>query len=133
MHAFNLSHPYLLAFIQRLKIHQILVLNSLLGLLASFLIGKNFNKVKNLLAVMENDLGSFFLLVEDYLKRSDKGPLVNVGKLHIGDNEYSKIVLTPLMIDFGYKGITHSQRYLLQRIVTETDCRTGGRCVQRDK
>jgi len=109
MHAFNLSHPYLLAFIQRLKIHQILVLNSLLGPLASFLIGKNFNKIKNLLAVMENDLGSFFLLVEDYLKRSDKSPLVSGGKLHIGGNEYSRIVLTPLMIDFGYKGITDSQ------------------------
>jgi predicted TIM-barrel fold metal-dependent hydrolase len=108
MHAFNLSHPYLLAFIQRLKIHQILVLNSLLGPLASLLIGQNFNKIKNLLAVMENDIGSFFLLMEDYLKRSDKSPLISEGKLHIGGNVYSKIVLTPLMMDFGYKGITNN-------------------------
>ncbi|HEX9896118.1 MAG TPA: amidohydrolase family protein [Dehalococcoidales bacterium] len=109
MHAFNLSHPYLLAFIQRLKLPQILILNSLLGPLASFVIGKNLNKVKNMLAVMENDLGSFFLLIEDYLKRSDKGPLVSDGKLLIGNNVYSRIVLTPLLMDFGYKGITVSQ------------------------
>lgn len=103
MHSFNLSHPYLLAFVQRFKIHQLLIMNSLLGPLASLLIGANFNKIKNLLAVMENDIGSFFLLVEEYLKRSDKEPLVSEGKLHIGGNVYSRIVLTPLMMDFGYK------------------------------
>lgn len=105
MHAFNLSHPYLLAFIQRLKIHQLLVLNSILGPIASLLIGRNLNKIKNLLAVMENDIGSFFLLMEDYLKKDADSPMLIDGKLHIGGNEYSKIVLTPLMMDFGYKDI----------------------------
>lgn len=105
MHAFNLSHPYLLAFIQRLKIHQILVLNSLLGPVASLLIGQNLNKIKNMLAVMENDIGSFFLLMEEYLKRDSKTPLLIDGKLQIGGNVYSKIVLTPLMMDFGFKDI----------------------------
>jgi hypothetical protein len=105
MHAMNLSHPYLLAFIQRLKIHQYLLINSVLGPFASILVGKNLGKVKNLLAVMENDIGSFFLMIEDYLKRSDTNPLVINGKLNIGGNSYSKIVLTPLMMDFGYKNI----------------------------
>lgn len=105
MHALNLSHPYLLAFIQRLKIHQILVLNSILGPVASLLIGQNLNKIKNLLAVMENDIGSFFLLMEDYLGRDAETPFLIDGKLHIGGNVYSKIVLTPLMMDFGYKDI----------------------------
>jgi len=105
MHAMNLSHPYLLAFIQRLKIHQILVLNSIFGPIASLLIGQNFNKIKNLLAVMENDIGSFFLMVEDYLKKGAETPLLNDGKFKVGDNVYSKIVLTPLIMDFGYKNI----------------------------
>jgi predicted TIM-barrel fold metal-dependent hydrolase len=105
MHAMNLSHPYLLAFIQRLKIHQILILNSIFGPIASLLIGKNFSKIKNLLAVMENDLGSFFLMVEDYLKKNTGSPLLNDGKFNIGGNVYSRIILTPLMMDFGYKNI----------------------------
>ena len=107
MHALNLSHPYLLAFIQRLKIHRYLFLNSLplLGSLASFMVGRNLNKIKNLLAVMENDIGSFFLLIEAYLGTDGQTPLLRDGKLHIGGNIYSKIVLTPLMMDFGYKDI----------------------------
>lgn len=105
MHALNLSHPNLLAFIQRLGIHKILVLNSMLGPVASLLIGQNFKKIKNLLAVMENDIGSFFLMVENYLRKDDKSPILKDGKLYIGGNVYSKIVLTPLMMDFGYKGI----------------------------
>ncbi len=105
MHAFNLSHPSLLAFIQRLKIHRYLILNSFLGPLASLLIGANFNKVKNLLAVMENDIGSYFLMLEEYLKKGGDNALLRDGKLYIGGNVYSSIVLTPLMMDFGYKGI----------------------------
>ena len=107
MHAMNLSHPYLLAFIRRLNIHQVLVFNAILGPLASLLLGMNLKKINNLLAVMENDIGSFFLLVEDYLKGKGetKSPLLSYGRLHIGGNVYSKIVLTPLMIDFGYKNI----------------------------
>ena len=105
MHALNLSHPYLLAFIQRLKIHRYLLLNAILGPLASWLVGKNLDKIKNLLAVMENDIGSFFLLMEDYLRKDGGTPLMRDGKLHIGGNVYSKVVLTPLMMDFGYKDI----------------------------
>ena len=87
MHAFNLSHPSLLAFIQRLKIHRYLILNSFLGPLASFFIGANFNKVKNLLAVMENDIGSCFLMLEEFLKKGDEkeiktdGVFVEIGKV----------------------------------------------------
>jgi len=105
MHALNLSHPYLLAFVERLKIHRYLLLNAVLGPIASWLVGKNLDKIKNLLAVMENDIGSFFLMMEDYLQRDDGTPLLRDGKLHIGGNVYSKIVLTPLMMDFGYKDI----------------------------
>ena len=107
MHAMNLSHPHLLAFIRRLNIHQILVLNAILGPIASLLIGMQLKKIDNLLAVMENDIGSFFLLIEDDLKKAqdDKSHLLRYGNLRIGGNVYSKIVLTPLMMDFGYKEI----------------------------
>ncbi|MFC1965439.1 amidohydrolase family protein [Chloroflexota bacterium] len=63
------------------------------------------NKIKNLLAVMENDIGSFFLMIEDYLKKDGRTPLLRDGKLHIGGNIYTKVALTPLMMDFGYKDI----------------------------
>src|SRR4030042_844151 len=109
MHAMNLSHPYLLAFIRRLNIQWILAINSLpvLGSLASLMLGMRLNKINNILAVMENDIGSFFLLIEKYLKKEQNGksPLLSYGKFHIGGNVYSKIVLTPLLIDFGYKNI----------------------------
>jgi hypothetical protein len=50
---------------------------------------------------MENDTGSYFLLLENCLR--ENGMLDNEG-LHIGGELYSKVVLTPLMMDFGYKG-----------------------------
>jgi hypothetical protein len=110
-HAMNLSHPYLLPFVQRLKIDQLLMLSSLLSILwvlgrpiTKLVIEQKLNRVKNLLSVMENDIGSFFLLMEQYLK--DDENLWGKGRgLNIGGNSYQKFVLTPLMIDFGYKGI----------------------------
>jgi hypothetical protein len=59
--------------------------------------------------VMENDIGSYFLMVEAYLKEGGDNALLRDGKLHIGGNVYSGIVLTPLMMDFGYKGIKDNQ------------------------
>jgi hypothetical protein len=43
--------------------------------------------------------------MEEYLKRADKSPLVEDGELCIGGNTYKRVVLTPLMVDFGYKDI----------------------------
>lgn len=64
----------------------------------------------NLLALMENDLGSYFLLVEEYLSNPrnpyhPKAVVFRDGKLEIGNVVYEKIVLTPLMMDFGDKNI----------------------------
>jgi predicted TIM-barrel fold metal-dependent hydrolase len=116
-HAMNLSHPYLLPFVQRLKIDQLLLLSSLLSLLwiigrpiTRLVIEKKLNRVKNLLSVMENDIGSFFLMVEQYLKEDQS--LWGKGRgLNIGGNSYQKIVLTPLMMDFGYKGVKDPNIY----------------------
>lgn len=99
-HIMNLSHPNLMAFIQRLNLPLIMLLAPVLP----FLLYRNYNKIKNLLAVMENDPGTLFLIMERFLLE-DEGLWEN-GSLKIGGNLYSKMVLTPLMMDFGYKGRT---------------------------
>ncbi len=116
MHAFNLSHPYLLAFIRRFKgkLGALLCFSPTLPLLAkvpdlwpaaaSFMESK-IDVAQNLLSVMENDIGSFFLLIENCLREGSNPPLQG-DKLHIGDRTYERIILTPLMMDFGYKGKT---------------------------
>ena len=57
----------------------------------------------NLLVVLENDIGGGFLLMENCL-RDPKAPLLRQDGLHIGGETYEHVVLTPLMMDFGYKG-----------------------------
>jgi hypothetical protein len=113
MHAFNLSHPYLRPFIQRFKIDQLLLFTSIIAILAHIpglrsvtlsIIDRVLNKVKNLLSVMENDVDSFFLLTENCLRESGN-PLLKDDGLYLGGKKYTRIVLTPLMMDFGYKDL----------------------------
>lgn len=99
-HIMNLSHPNLLAFLQRLNLPIIMLLTPILP----FLLKHNYNKIKNLLSVMENDLGTLLLMMERFLLEDER--LWENGRLRIGGNLYSKIVLTPLLMDFGYKGRT---------------------------
>ena len=99
-HIMNLSHPNLLAFLERLNLPIIM----LFAPLFPFLLQRNYRKLKNLLAVMENDLGTLLLMMERFLLE-DKGLWEN-GRLKISGNRHSKIVLTPLLMDFGYKGRT---------------------------
>lgn len=93
-HAMNLSHPNITAFLRRVNVNLLLIAMPLLG------IEKKIKKIKNLLAVMENDIAGFFLVMEYYLKA--KG-IVKNNTFEVGDRGYKKIVLTPLMIDFGLK------------------------------
>ncbi len=118
MHAFNLSHPYFSAFINRFNLRLLLAFAPIIAPIATALVTvvihtpglrsllspkiiNIVNRIKNLLSVMENDVGSFFLLLENCLR--ENGMLDDKG-LHVGGEIYSKCVLTPLMIDFGYKG-----------------------------
>ena len=48
---------------------------------------------------MENDLGNYFLLTEKVLRKEYNG------KIDINGVEYNRIVLAPLVIDFGLKNI----------------------------
>jgi len=117
LHAFDLTHPDYLAFAKRftlrpLKIALYSALGAGLGVIVELLehtprvllrlhawIDKRLLRMQNLLAVMQNDLGSQFLLLEGDLRRDDP-PLLDADGLHIGGQTYDAIVLTPLMMDF---------------------------------
>ena len=140
MHAFNLSHPSLMAFVRRVvadlketlraKRARTRVMVYVFGgpglLLAgtAMMLGWTFPVFRpalgaawkkarkvcepliktglNLLAVFENDIASCFLLMEDCLRR-DGAPLLDGDSLRVGDSDYARYILTPLMMDFGYK------------------------------
>ena len=74
MHAFNLSHPSLLPFITRLNLSTYLSLNSIpgVGVIVSRILKSKMSSIINLLAVMERDMGDYFLVMENDLK-----PLLN--------------------------------------------------------
>ena len=106
MHAFNLNYQYIRAYLTRLDLLVIAAgaffTIGRLGLPAIPLMhffGKKLKKARNMLALMENDLGEFFLQTEYCLKRDYTWGLED-GLLHIGQKPYDKIVFTPLMMDF---------------------------------
>ena len=66
-HAMNLSHPNILAFIGRVRIERRGFRDAFFGPYSSFLLQRPLTKLKNLLSVMENDMGSYFMLMEDDL------------------------------------------------------------------
>lgn len=111
-HAFNLSHPNLLAFVRRLEIPKswALLLYYVLGPLLPFFLMKLIKEKKviktyeNLLSILENDIGSIFHLMDQCMHGEEKH-LIKDGKLSIGGNTYDRMVLTPLLMDFGYKNL----------------------------
>lgn len=107
-HAMNLSHPNIMAFLKRLDYFQIFLSET--RYIVSEVIGAPFYKwqagpLANLLAMMDNDIGSFFIIVEFCLKRDknfSRGIEVRNGDVK---ETYDKIVLIPLIMDFSYQGI----------------------------
>jgi len=128
-HVMNLSHPNFVAFLRRFEPTlkeeklKIILLANLVGI--SYLLFSTFSprifawvlrksgvkdlidRVKNLLVVMEHDATSVFELLDQEMDRK----LLDGGKLEIGCYQYDRIVLTPLMMDFGYKNMTNPQLY----------------------
>ncbi|HTX73543.1 MAG TPA: amidohydrolase family protein [Rectinemataceae bacterium] len=112
LHALTLSHPSFLAFIETVRSRR---LESLLSYAATpnYLISSLFLKtgerVRNMLAVMENDVGSIFGLMEDDLAgrystdESEEAMIVD-GKLHIGKLGFDRLLLVPLIMDFSVGG-----------------------------
>jgi hypothetical protein len=99
-HALNLSHPNLTAFLERVNVNLLLTAAGFWGPFIEFFQKKKIERMKNLLAVMENDTANYFLLLEYYLRSMD---IVNGNTIDVGGIKYNKIILTPLMMDFGYK------------------------------
>ncbi len=131
-HAMNLSHPCMLAFVNRcVRALREITLNELMRSINSltrikiikelFEMVGSYKEAKNLLAVMENDSGGVFLLMEDCLcgKYGFTPPLLKTETgLKIGETTYSKAVLTPLIMDFdgdnGRGGSLNSGSYYNQ-------------------
>ena len=103
-HAMDLGHPNILAFIKKIKLPLVLLVPvlALPVALAKVTKIKMVNKLLNLLTVMENDAGSFFMLVEFYLRETGT---VRNGLFTVGDETFDGMVITPLLMDFGYKNI----------------------------
>jgi hypothetical protein len=123
-HLFDLSHPNLLAFLLRddliskdsvkKVLHKLPFLVNLVPIGAVNLFpGKIADKIKdylkndaryfrNLLSVMEGAIEYHFLYTEYYLLK-DK---VVVDSMH--NMGYTKIVICPLLMDFGYKNLNNS-------------------------
>ncbi len=101
MHAMDLSHPNLRAFVGRIeKIAPKLILSEFEAPSP----GRAEVRLINLLTVMENNIGDFFMLIEYFLRNKAPMPAPN-GIIQLGENEFDTILLTPLIIDFGYKHI----------------------------
>lgn len=118
-HAHTLSHPSFLAIIQTLRSRRLETIYSQMAsfdYLASSLLHRGGEKLRNTLSVMENEPGDIFMLVEDdlagvYAKSDDEKPLLESGRLKIGKRSYKRLVITPLLIDFNQPGAYHPDTY----------------------
>ena len=111
MHAFNLSHPNILAFISRIN-WRIMLMTTPVSAPVMSLFGWD-TKIKNMLTMLENDLGNYFLVLEYYLRQSPfiRHNYIGYGSEAMWTNQYHKIVICPLIMDFGYKNILSNSFY----------------------
>lgn len=111
-HAFNLSHPNLLAFISRINL-RLLFMTTPVSAPIMGIFGWD-KKIKNLLTMLENDIGNYFLILEYYLRQSPRvshNYLISGDSQYVREDTYHKIVLCPLIMDFGYKNILSNSFY----------------------
>jgi len=99
-HAMNLSHPNLMAYFDRFKM-DFKIMGPVHEAQKNNMTGK-FKRMLNLLSMMENELGDFFLIWEYYLK-IDKELVNKKNKFTVLNQEFDKLILTPLVVDFGKK------------------------------
>ena len=134
-HAFNLSHPSLYGFLENLRHSNAGDLLKEVFTLSEFMPIRNLattrRHLRNLLAVMEHDVGGMFLLMEDDLSgkfRSARDTaFLHDDVLSIGGNSYDRIILTPLLIDFNTPALSADDIYynrppkkLLQKQIDDT-------------
>ncbi|HOX47878.1 MAG TPA: amidohydrolase family protein [Spirochaetia bacterium] len=118
-HALTLSHPSFLAFVETVRSRRMETLYAQArspGFLAGSLFLKGGERVRNMLSVMENDVGSIFALMEDdllglYAKPGDPPPLASEGGLELGGLRFGRVVLAPLLMDFERRGGARTEAY----------------------
>jgi len=103
-HAFNWSHLNVLVFLKRFKIKLLLPAGPLVWLYNKINPATS-RKFNNLLSLLENDLGSYFLITEYFLKNVEPKVVSSDNTFKIGNETFNKIVLTPLIMDYGYRNI----------------------------
>ncbi|MEI6387597.1 MAG: amidohydrolase family protein [Spirochaetota bacterium] len=108
-HVFGLSHPDFLGYLEWLRHRRFEAIYSQVSspnfVLAS-LVSKGGARFRNFLAVLERESEEILELIEDdllglFAKAGDPEALVQDGRLRIGDLEFSRILVVPLVIDFG--------------------------------
>ena len=135
VHALNLSHPNLTAYLFREDLISTLIdenfnwktrfIVAAASILPKSVIKKQVNKiltsgehspkdiVANCLSFFEIPLEYQFLVLEHFLKSGKPKVINHQNQIEIGNIRYGKILLCPLVIDFGYKNITNSIFYNL--------------------
>ncbi len=63
------------------------------------------NKIRNLLSFMESSTKYDFLITEYFLKNRNPKIVASDNTFTIGNTKFNKIVLCPLIMDFGYKNL----------------------------
>jgi len=145
-HVHTLSHPSFLAMIQTLRMRRLEAIYSQITsfeYLASSFFHRGGEKLRNMLSVMENEPGDIFILMEDdlagaYAKAAEETPLLMDGRLRVGDREYSRLILSPLLMDFNqpgpYKPDTYYDKYPRKTIEAQiVDVLLGIREYRRDR
>lgn len=118
-HAHTLSHPSFLALLETVRMRKIETLYnqaSSFNYLTSSLLYKGGEKLRNTLAVMENEPGDIFGIMEDdlagcYGKGGESEALLKNGRLLVGGTYYDTLILVPLLIDFSQPGALQSDAY----------------------
>ena len=130
-HAMNLNHANITAFANRLienlspelvkkAVKSVLPIwrKALLPFVPRFILSKIIHKVlirlvrkeqasntRNLLSFMESSIEFNFLIIEHFLKKDHT--INEKNQLIMGQQSFSKMVLCPLIMDFGYKSINN--------------------------
>jgi Predicted metal-dependent hydrolase of the TIM-barrel fold len=107
-HVLTLSHPSFLAFTQALRhrgLEEAYAQFSSPNYLISALFFKGGEKMRNMLSVMERDVGSIIELMEDDLsgefsQAKGEAPLIDGGELRLGELRFGRLVICPLIMDF---------------------------------
>lgn len=107
-HALTLSHPSFLAFTSTLRrrgLEEIYAQMTAPNYLIAALFFKTGERMRNMLSVMERDVGSIFELMEDdlagvFAKPGEDAPLLGGGALALGGLRFDRLVVCPLIMDF---------------------------------